>query len=135
MLATDVELQGWLREEIKSVFGVEENLEKWNYEKAFPQLKRCLAIMVSFGLQLCIIFTSAVKNAKQILQFETLRLYGPVFYIPRYAAQSFQHLNIRGKEYPIPPHPHVHLNTAALHTLFPFEVSGRVEKSLALLFI
>jgi hypothetical protein len=79
MLATDVELQGWLREEIKSVFGVEENLEKWNYEKAFPQLKRCLAIMVSFGLQLCIIFTSAVKNAKQILQFETLRLYALYF--------------------------------------------------------
>ena len=73
--------------------------------------------MVSFGLQLCIVFTTAVKNAKQILQFETLRLYGPVFYIPRYTADSFQHLNIQGKEYPIPPHTHVHLNTAALHTL------------------
>lgn len=47
LLATDVGLQDWLREEISSVFGGEENAEQWNYEKAFPQLKRCLAVMVS----------------------------------------------------------------------------------------
>jgi cytochrome P450 len=47
LLATDIGLQGWLREEINSVFGGEESVEKWNYETAFPRLKRCFAVMVS----------------------------------------------------------------------------------------
>jgi cytochrome P450 len=47
LLSTDLKVQEWLREEIHSVFGNEENVEKWNYEESFPQLKRCLALMVS----------------------------------------------------------------------------------------
>ncbi|KAE8454619.1 hypothetical protein EG329_000242 [Mollisiaceae sp. DMI_Dod_QoI] len=94
LLATDPGLQDWLREEINSEFGGEESAQKWDYEKAFPQLKRCLAVML-----------------------ETLRLYGPVFFIPRYTAESFQRLTIQGKEYILPPHTQTLLNTAGLHTL------------------
>jgi hypothetical protein len=42
----NVRLQEWLREEITSVLGEEESVEKWSYETAFPQLKRYLAVMV-----------------------------------------------------------------------------------------
>jgi len=47
LLSTDTKIQEWLREEIHSVFGEEENVEKWNYEKDFARLKRCLALMAS----------------------------------------------------------------------------------------
>lgn len=43
-LAADVETQEWVREELDAVLGTQEELE---YEKVFPQLKRCLAVMVS----------------------------------------------------------------------------------------
>jgi len=46
LLSAEPEIQDWLREEIRAVLGPSENVEKWEYEKAFPQLKRCLAIMV-----------------------------------------------------------------------------------------
>jgi cytochrome P450 len=47
LLSTDTSVQEWLREEIRSVLGEEEDVEKWDYEKDFPRLKRCLALMVS----------------------------------------------------------------------------------------
>jgi cytochrome P450 len=52
MLATDFELQEWLHEEIIAVIGGKENVEKWNYERGFPQLKRCLAVIVRFYVSL-----------------------------------------------------------------------------------
>ena len=110
LLSTDTNIQEWLREEIRSVFGDEENVEKWNYEKDFPRLKRCLAVMVSL---LC---TSPGK-ADHLSQYETLRLYGPVFYLPRYTAESYQSLSIQGREVIIPPHVHLFVNSATLHTL------------------
>jgi cytochrome P450 len=56
-------------------------------------------------------------NAKNVLQLETLRLYGPVVSIPRYTAGSFQRLNVQGKEYLIPPNTDVILNSAGLNAL------------------
>ncbi|KAE9365155.1 cytochrome P450 [Stipitochalara longipes BDJ] len=94
LLSTDTTIQEWLREEIRSVFGQADSVEKWNYEKDFPRLKRCLALM-----------------------YETLRLYGPVFYLPRYTAESYQTLSIQGRELVIPPQVHVFVNSATLHTL------------------
>jgi cytochrome P450 len=52
-----------------------------------------------------------------MLQLETLRLYGPLVFIPRYTARSFQRLHIRGKEYIIPPNTNVILNSAGLQSL------------------
>jgi len=48
LLARDNEIQSWIKEEINAVIGKEQD-ETWDYEKLFPQLKRCLAIMVSLS--------------------------------------------------------------------------------------
>ncbi len=47
MLAAQPDMQDWLGEEIASVFPENDKVETWEYEKAFPKLKRCLALMVS----------------------------------------------------------------------------------------
>lgn len=47
LFSTDSHWQSWIREEIKLVFGTGENVDESEYENAFPQLKRCLAVMVS----------------------------------------------------------------------------------------
>lgn len=46
LLAAEPDYQDWLREEIGSVFQGNDTVETWEYEKAFPKLKRCLALMV-----------------------------------------------------------------------------------------
>jgi hypothetical protein len=46
LLAAQPDYQDWLREEIGSVFQGNDKVETWEYEKAFPKLKRCLALMV-----------------------------------------------------------------------------------------
>lgn len=47
LLAADPFLQEWIREELRLVFPGHDNVESWQYEKAFPELKRCLALLVS----------------------------------------------------------------------------------------
>jgi len=39
-------IQDWVREEVKQVFPDGIRFEDWDYKK-FPELKRCLAVMVS----------------------------------------------------------------------------------------
>jgi cytochrome P450 len=46
LLARDNKIQSWIKEEINFVIGSGQD-ETWDYEKMFPQLKRCIAIMVS----------------------------------------------------------------------------------------
>lgn len=46
LLAANPECQSWLAEEIHSVFAPNPDPKSWKYEDAFPQLKRCLAVMV-----------------------------------------------------------------------------------------
>ena len=46
LLAMDSKWQEWVGEEIDTVFGSKETLETWEYENAFPKLKRCLALLV-----------------------------------------------------------------------------------------
>lgn len=74
--------------------GSDDTLGRWQYEKAFPQLKRCLALM-----------------------YETLRLYSPVFFIPRYTNNVAQSLDINGREYTIPAKTYVSVNSIAFHTM------------------
>jgi len=45
-LATDRKWQEWIAEEVNHVLGSDSKPEDWDYEKAFPRLKRCLALMV-----------------------------------------------------------------------------------------
>lgn len=46
MLAAQPDVQNWLGEEIDSVFAGKDGVETWEYEKAIPKFKRCLALMV-----------------------------------------------------------------------------------------
>ena len=52
-----------------------------------------------------------------ILQYETLRLYGPIVFIPKYTNAASQNLVINDKEHTIPPGTYVIINSVALHTL------------------
>jgi hypothetical protein len=44
LMATNKHWQDWVREEVGAV--LEEYRGEWDYEKLFPKLNRCLAIMV-----------------------------------------------------------------------------------------
>jgi len=101
------DVQDWLAEEVKTVFG-DSNPQEWDYETAFPKLKRCLATMVSY---------KSSKNWRSRLkaqQYETLRLYGPVPVMAKFT-ESPQTLAINDKEYSIPPDTHLTLNLYSLH--------------------
>ncbi|RDW64793.1 hypothetical protein BP6252_10444 [Coleophoma cylindrospora] len=95
LLAIYPEWQKWIGEEVDKVFsdGVGKDAGQWDYEKSFPRLRKCQAIM-----------------------FETLRLYSPVVSVPRYTAHSRQKLSVNGKSYDIPPRTNIFVNIAALHT-------------------
>jgi cytochrome P450 len=46
LLAVNVEIQDWVRDAVRQVTK-EMDIIKWDYEKLFPQLTRCRAILVS----------------------------------------------------------------------------------------
>jgi cytochrome P450 len=46
LISVQPEIQEWIREETQHVLGSDSNVEDWEYEEAFPRLKRCLALMV-----------------------------------------------------------------------------------------
>jgi len=46
LLASDTHWQNWIGDEIDAVFGTNEDEVDWDYERVFPKLKRCLAVMV-----------------------------------------------------------------------------------------
>lgn len=50
LLAANEKVLSWMKEEIKAVVG-KSDPKDWDYEKTFPQLKRCLAVMVCISLQ------------------------------------------------------------------------------------
>lgn len=91
LLSVHPEVQEWISEEINSVFGSTPP-ESWDYEAAFPRLKRVLALM-----------------------YETLRVYGPVPSMPKTTGQADQTLRIAGNTYNLPPQWFVVLNLVALH--------------------
>lgn len=47
LMASDLYWQKWIREELEVVFEGRDSVKDWDYGKAFPKLKRCLALMVS----------------------------------------------------------------------------------------
>jgi cytochrome P450 len=49
VLAAQPGYQDWVGQEIDSVFAGNDKVKTWEYEKAFPKLKRCLALMVSLS--------------------------------------------------------------------------------------
>ncbi|TVY45728.1 Cytochrome P450 [Lachnellula subtilissima] len=92
LLAADLKVQDWIREEVQAIASEYGVVENWKYEEMFPRLKRCLALM-----------------------FETLRLYGPVVAFPRAVNDSHQTLTIQGKQHVIPPHTVIFGTFTAIH--------------------
>ncbi|KIW08316.1 uncharacterized protein PV09_01235 [Verruconis gallopava] len=90
LLSVRPDVQDWIAEEINAVFG-DTTVDKWDYEKSFPRLRRCLATM-----------------------YETLRLFGPV---PSMTKQTFspQSLEIAGEQFQIPENYMLTLNLTSLH--------------------
>ncbi|KAL9582917.1 MAG: hypothetical protein Q9212_003017 [Teloschistes hypoglaucus] len=108
LLAAYPKYQDWVREEIRQVQGDYPPSTvggEQSYEKIFPRLQRCLAVM-----------------------YETLRLYGSVVFIPRAASSSPQTISLPNpnpnpnnknetrRDVVIPASTAVNINVQALHT-------------------
>ncbi|CAN8096634.1 unnamed protein product [Discula destructiva] len=107
LLAIYPETQDWVREEVLSVCRQCEKTETGNavYDEAFPQLKRCLAVM-----------------------YETLRLYNPVNSIRKATVGPYgQELVVNGKTVLIPPRTMTAPNVIASGTLPEFWGSDHLE--------
>jgi cytochrome P450 len=48
LVALHSQWQDWMRDEIRAVFGTGGKVQEWDYEKQYPRLKRCLAVMVNY---------------------------------------------------------------------------------------
>jgi cytochrome P450 len=109
-LACYPQWQDWLGEEIARVLVPETDVnEADQYYRAFPQLKRCLALMVSHRF---VVPTCISSQADRPQKYETLRLYAPLNGIPRYTGESNQPLRIAEKDYIIPHKTAVFVNNA-----------------------
>src|SRR4051812_26380657 len=93
-MSTNRGVQDWISEGLEAALGQEQNVDKWQYGKAFPQLKRCLALM-----------------------YETLRLYGPVIFIPMYTNAAHQRIKSMRTSTRSLPKTYVFLNSIGLHSM------------------
>ncbi|KAJ9654829.1 hypothetical protein H2198_006184 [Neophaeococcomyces mojaviensis] len=91
-LARYPERQEWIREEFRYAISNDSG-PHWDYEKCFPRLKRCLAIM-----------------------HETLRVHGPIVAIPKTVNEHPQALEIHGKQHVLPANTFVFVNNHAAQT-------------------
>ncbi|KAH7408317.1 cytochrome P450 [Phaeosphaeria sp. MPI-PUGE-AT-0046c] len=92
LLAANPDVQDWVREDI---LRVTEGLDvaDWHYEKLFPQLTRCRAIL-----------------------HETLRLYPPILALPKWTNEAPTSLRIGGRTVVIPPFSGISPTVLASHT-------------------
>ena len=56
-----------------------------------------------------------------------MRLYGPVFVIPKYTNEAYQTLAIQGTEHTIPPRTYVYVDSIAVHTTPDYWGSDSLE--------
>ncbi|KAK4202178.1 putative cytochrome P450 E-class, group I [Triangularia verruculosa] len=90
-LAGSPEIQDWISEEVRSVLG-DRDTKDLDYERDFPRLKRCLAVML-----------------------ETVRLYSPVA-MARWTESQAQTLQVGEKTLVLPPNTLVIPSYSSLHT-------------------
>lgn len=105
LLAIHPDVQSWIREEIQHILGTNTSATSGkngdigkptdiNYEEIFPRLKRCLALM-----------------------YETLRLYGPLYGIPRYTGTATLAVKIdEERTVLLPPKTSIAVNNGATQT-------------------
>ncbi|KAG0647532.1 Multidrug resistance fer6 [Hyphodiscus hymeniophilus] len=93
LFAAFPEWQAWVGTEIDEVFKEHDNIESLDYEKLYPKLKRCRAVM-----------------------HEVLRLYPPALSLPKFTGNVAATLKVDERVMTIPPDTHVYPNVIALHT-------------------
>ncbi|KAK3938605.1 cytochrome P450 [Diplogelasinospora grovesii] len=93
LLAAYPQWQEWIQEELDRVLGEQEQTESPDYNTTYPQLARCLAVML-----------------------ETLRLYPPVLHVSRSIKTSQTIRTAEDKSYFIQGPCVVYINNPALHT-------------------
>jgi cytochrome P450 len=106
-LAAHPETQDWIGEEIRHYL-TEDDTRDWAY-KTFPELKRCLAVVV------CNIF-EVIMTMLMIYQMESLRFNHPLGQLAKQTGNYPQPLLIAGRTVVIPPGTSIHLSLAAMHT-------------------
>ncbi|KIW18639.1 hypothetical protein PV08_02928 [Exophiala spinifera] len=107
-LAVNSHIQEWVGEEIDAVFGSTPPLSS-DYESTFPRLTRCLAIMVLRQQPLTFSFFS-------LIQYETLRLWGPLPEMSRFAGGEGQRLRVGDRDLFVPKGVYVSTNFFGIHT-------------------
>ncbi|TVY53796.1 putative cytochrome P450 4d21, partial [Lachnellula suecica] len=90
LLAAYPKVQDWISEEINNVVK-DDHISTWNYNDIYPQLNRCLAVLL-----------------------ETVRLWNPLIGIAKCTSAS-QQLMVDGKDLTIPPNTRVIPNINAVH--------------------
>ncbi len=115
LLAANPDCQEWLTEEIHRVLSGPPISGYWKYEEAFPKLQRCLAVMVS--IQACpeLLARNSFPDT-DTTQYETLRLYGSIVFIPKSTGFHSQSVTSRDRTHILPPNTSVNINLQALHT-------------------
>lgn len=91
LIATNPQIQDWIAEEVRHVFG-DAPPSEWDYKTGFPKLKRCLAIA-----------------------YESLRLYTPVP-VTKWTDKTSQTLDIGDRVLHIPANTMICFAYASLHT-------------------
>lgn len=96
LLAAAPDIQQWIADEIQLVVG-KETTASWDYDKLFPQLVRCRAILL-----------------------ETLRPFPPIMSLPKWTNDQPQMLNVHGKAVVLPPRTGVFPSVLGTHTYSPY---------------
>ena len=114
-LAVNQQVQDWACEEIDGIFRKALS-EQLDYEATFPRLTRCLAIMVccpnDIRYRSCLARTQLTCD----LQYETLRLWGPLPEMARIPAGDGQTLVVGDREIFVPQGTYVSTNFYGIHT-------------------
>jgi cytochrome P450 len=120
LLASEPEVQLWLTEEVDAVTRHDDN---WDYERLYPSLVRCRAVLVSqrpsahrphahkrtvFDQPLRPFFLTTS-------QYETLRMYPPALALPKHTPSTPQRLQVGDREIIILANVHVQPSLLALH--------------------
>ncbi|KAL8831430.1 MAG: hypothetical protein Q9191_000874 [Dirinaria sp. TL-2023a] len=109
LLAAHPHLQEWLADEVQDILNASSTSAIWEYEKIFPQFRRSNPDPnLLEALKLCM---GAYET-----QYETLRLYGSLPYVPKETGSYGQELSSQGQSYCLPPKTFINLNVQALHT-------------------
>jgi cytochrome P450 len=109
LLAANPEVQDWVREEVRRVTKAMD-VADWDYERLFPQLTRCRAVLVSSSRPLSAFSTDSERK------HETLRLYPPILSLPKWTNERPTSLRVGDRTVVIPALSGVSPSVLSSHT-------------------